>query len=100
MQVEQLSFFDESVTPLDFISCLRNFQFHENGAEVIEKNIDNITYFIGEFWTAKQRQGNPLHEISYRACFKPQLPEFFISRLTSKGDTVYDVATLFRTEKL
>ena len=27
---------------------------------------------------------------SYRACFKPQLPEFFIARLTQPGDGVYD----------
>ena len=45
---------------------------------------------INEFWTSAQRQGNSLHEISYRACFKPQLPSFFISRLTSLGDGVYD----------
>ena len=44
----------------------------------------------GEFWTASQRQGANLHEISYRACFKPQLPEFFISRFTQPGDFVYD----------
>jgi DNA methylase len=31
-----------------------------------------------------------LHEISYRACFKPQLPRFFIERLTARGDVVYD----------
>jgi len=43
-----------------------------------------------EFWTAKQRAANPLHEISYRACFKPQLPRFFIERLTRPGDIVYD----------
>src|SRR6185503_17923684 len=30
------------------------------------------------------------HEISYRACFKPQLPRFFIERLTAPGDVVYD----------
>jgi hypothetical protein len=27
--------------------------------------------------------------VSYRACFKPQLPEFFISRLTVRGEVVY-----------
>lgn len=43
-----------------------------------------------EFWTARQRQANRLHEISYRACFKPQLPRFFIERLTAPGDRVYD----------
>tara|TARA_B110000438_G_scaffold107194_1_gene105373 strand:+ start:2133 stop:3347 length:1215 start_codon:yes stop_codon:yes gene_type:complete len=46
--------------------------------------------FINEFWTAKQRQANNLHEISYRACYKPQLPKFFIDLLTKKGDVVYD----------
>src|SRR5258708_15158534 len=34
--------------------------------------------FVNEFWTAKQRQAHSLHEVSYRACFKPQLPRFFI----------------------
>src|SRR5215831_3861753 len=46
--------------------------------------------FVNEFWTAKQRQAHSLHEISYRACFKPQLPRFFIERLTQPGDLVYD----------
>lgn len=49
-----------------------------------------LPVYINEFWTAKQRQGNPLHEISYRACFKPQLPRFFIDRLSAKGDVVFD----------
>lgn len=43
-----------------------------------------------EFWTAKQRAAHSLHEVSYRACFKPQLPHFFIERLTQPGDVVYD----------
>lgn len=47
-------------------------------------------YRTGEFWTAKQRQANRIHEISYRACFKPQLPAYFIERFTRKGDVVYD----------
>jgi hypothetical protein len=45
---------------------------------------------VNEFWTSKQRAANSLHEISYRACFKPQLPRFFIQRLTAPGETVYD----------
>src|SRR5687768_13721378 len=49
-----------------------------------------IPTFVNEFWTAKQRAANNLHEISYRACFKPQLPRFFIERVTSPGDIVYD----------
>jgi hypothetical protein len=43
-----------------------------------------------EFWTARQRQAHSLHEVSYRACFKPQLPAYFIERLTQPGDIVYD----------
>ena len=43
-----------------------------------------------ELWTPKQRQGNSLHEVSYRACFKSQLPNFFITRLSQPGDRVYD----------
>ncbi len=43
-----------------------------------------------EFWTSKQRQASSIQEISYRACFKPQLPRYFIERFTVKGDTVYD----------
>lgn len=45
--------------------------------------------FVNEFWTAQQRQANSLQEISYRACFKPQLPRFFIERLSKPGDVVY-----------
>ena len=44
----------------------------------------------GEFWTSKQRQASSLHEVSYRACFKPQLPRYFIERYSSPGDLVYD----------
>src|SRR5258708_4411138 len=46
--------------------------------------------FVNEFWTARQRQASSLHEVSYRACFKPQLPRFFIERLTQPGEVVYD----------
>ena len=49
-----------------------------------------VRKYTGEFWTSRQRQASSLHEISYRACFKPQLPGFFISLLTNTGDTVYD----------
>ena len=45
---------------------------------------------VSEFWTAQQRRGHSLHEISYRACFKPQLPEYFIDRYTVLGDLVAD----------
>ena len=49
-----------------------------------------VPVFTNEFWTSKQRAAHPLHEVSYRACFKPQLPRFFIERLTQPGDLIYD----------
>jgi hypothetical protein len=56
-----------------------------DGGRVIELEV-----FLNEFWTARQRAAHSLHEVSYRACFKPQLPRFFIERLTQPGDAVYD----------
>ena len=49
-----------------------------------------VPTFVNEFWTSRQRAAHSLHEISYRACFKPQLPRFFIDRLTAHGAAVYD----------
>ncbi len=49
--------------------------------------------YVNEFWTAKQRGGHSLHEISYRACFKAELPRFFLSLLhppQKKPVMVYD----------
>ncbi len=51
---------------------------------------DEYPLFINEFWTSRQRQAANLHEVAYRACFKPQLPRFFIQLLTSPGEVVYD----------
>jgi hypothetical protein len=49
-----------------------------------------VPTFTNEFWTSRQRAAHSLHEVSYRACFKPQLPRFFIERLTQPGARVYD----------
>jgi len=88
-----------------FVNVLENFRLNEipntlfqneevdNNSTVIEsikiKNIE-VKKYINEFWTAKQRQANSIHEVSYRACFKPQLPRFFITNLTKENDFVYD----------
>jgi hypothetical protein len=56
----------------------------ENGS------LARVPTFVNEFWTSRQRAAHSLHEISYRACFKPQLPRFFIDRLTEPGAVVYD----------
>ncbi len=73
-------------------------EFNEFGAPTqrlqtrIEREgvLHDVPTFVNEFWTSKQRDAHSLHEISYRACFKPQLPRFFIERLTLPGQTVYD----------
>jgi hypothetical protein len=74
--------------PESFLNTLRRFSF--DGAPTEEVETDGLRYFVNAFWTAGQRRGHSLHEVSYRACFKPQLPDFFIQRLTEPGDRVYD----------
>ena len=71
-----------------FLATVR--QFFAFGTPTQELCDSGILYLVNEFWTAKQRQAHAIHEISYRACFKPQLPEFFISRLTEPGESVHD----------
>jgi hypothetical protein len=68
--------------------------FHEFGEETRVEDFPDpkigLPVYRNEFWTSKQRAASSLHEISYRACFKPQLARFFISRLTCPGEVVYD----------
>ena len=49
-----------------------------------------VPVYTGAFWTSRQREGHNLHEIAYRACFKPSLPKYFIEKYTSEGQLVYD----------
>lgn len=84
------------------IDYLKEYTFEENdnlslfptdNSTLIESiNIRGVKVnkYINEYWTAKQRQSFSIHEISYRACFKAQLPRFFINLLTEPGDIVYD----------
>jgi len=58
-------------------------------SEVVAEG-ERIPRWSREFWTSRQRQASSLHEVSYRACYKPQLPRLFIERLTQPGDRVYD----------
>lgn len=58
----------------------RRIELHSSGCPII----------TDEFWTAKQRQAISIHEISYRACFKPQLPNYFINLFSKELDVVYD----------
>jgi hypothetical protein len=59
-------------------------------AALADGRVAAVPTFVNEFWTSRQRAAHSLHEISYRACFKPQLPRFFIDRLTAPGALVYD----------
>lgn len=70
---------------IDQISSFAGF-----GAQTERIEEAGIPYLINEFWTSGQRKAHSIHEVSYRACFKPQLPEFFISRATTAGDHVLD----------
>lgn len=91
-----------SFSQFNIASYLKDFSFLEDSlfsyhttknrtrVETITIDGHQVTKFINEFWTAKQRQASSLHEIAYRACFKPQLPRFFIKLLTLPGDVVYD----------
>jgi hypothetical protein len=49
-----------------------------------------VRRYTAELWTSAQRKASSIHEISYRACFKPQLAGFFIERFSEEGDLVYD----------
>ena len=64
--------------------------WRQYGRATVTGDYGGVPVFTNEFWTAKQRAAHSLHEISYRACFKPQLPRFFIDRLTAPGDVVFD----------
>ncbi len=71
-----------------FSAAVRHFA--GQGTATVETEDAGIPYLVNEFWTAVQRAAHSIHEISYRACFKAQLPEFFIERLTHEGERVYD----------
>ncbi len=60
------------------------------GKATVVGDYAGVPVFVNEFWTSRQRAAHSLHEISYRACFKPQLPRFFITRLTVSGEVVFD----------
>ena len=79
-------FVEEIISFDDFgkTTVLTPFEWDVNGRKGLTMKA------VNEYWTSGQRQANSLHEISYRACFKAQLPEFFISRLSKPGDGVYD----------
>lgn len=71
---------------------LRSFFEFNRFTETEERHFEDLRVLVyeNEFWTSKQRNGHSLHEVSYRACYKPQLPGFFIERFCEPEDVVYD----------
>jgi hypothetical protein len=102
MGVSQRSLFDDSSEPEvvpdrgAIAGHLADFRWEGKPTSVFTTTVAfdggslALNTFVNEFWTSRQRAAHSLHEISYRACFKPQLPRFFIERLTRPADTVYD----------
>jgi hypothetical protein len=77
----------------DINRVLRTFRGPDGShpsSELLDCGGETIRKYTSEFWTSRQRQASSIHEVSYRACFKPQLPRFFINSLTKPGDLVYD----------
>lgn len=73
----------------------RNFEVSTDSAgtnKEVARRATSLTVpvYEEELWTSRQRQANALHEVSYRGCFKPQLPHYFLERLSSEADLVYD----------
>ena len=82
---------------LNFDSALATGSLRVQGASIPSRRArsrevpaQEVPVYQSEMWTALQRQASSIHEISYRACYKPQLPAYFIDRLTEPGDMVYD----------
>ena len=98
VNASQLSLFENTTVlktkneAIEFCQSLTQFADFGNETIVHQKSIGNksLSIYTNEFWTAKQRQSDSIHEVSYRACFKAQLPRFFIESLTKKNDVVYD----------
>ena len=88
------TFVSEKSFSIDIAEFLRAFKLPDapRRTRVERVTIDGhpIDKFVNEFWTSRQRQAASIHEVAYRACFKPQLPRFFIMLLTQPGDMVYD----------
>jgi len=81
--------FDSDLAPVDGDLFDRSRQAQLRSEDVTIGGC-NTRRIEGELWTSGQRQAASIHEVSYRACFKPQLPAYFIKRFTAEDDLVYD----------
>lgn len=66
------------------------FDFMEESPQESYTQNGDYAVITKELWTSMQRQASSIHEVSYRACFKPQLPNYFIQLFSKPGDTIYD----------
>ena len=96
MQASLFPELEASVEPCqswsDFHTELRDFDDFGTPTRCETWDFDGgqVAVYLNEFWTARQRACHSLHEVSYRACFKPQVPRFFIERLSAPGDAIFD----------
>ena len=74
--------------PSAFLERLRAFDAFGRTTDAF--SVEGIPYLMNAFWTQHQRAAHPLHEVPFRASFRPALPQFFIEGLTRVGDTVHD----------
>ncbi len=72
-------------THMDYVQSYLNFNSPDSLP--LELNIPTET---DEYWTSKQRACHSIHEISYRACYKPQLPAYFINKFCGPDSVIYD----------
>jgi hypothetical protein len=80
-----------ALNPRTATRSLRLRRTAQDSSEVSQKLTSlSVPVYESEFWTSRQRQASSIHEISYRACFKPQLPHYFLERLSTEADVVYD----------
>ena len=61
-----------------------------SGFDVLHDRFMGIDRITGEFWPARQRSGHSLHEISYRACYRPELPSFIMQILPDNHMPILD----------
>lgn len=81
--------FDSDLTLVNE-NLFEGFRKAELSSELVEIGGYPTRRIEGEFWTAGQRQASSIHEVSYRACFKPQLPGYFVKRFAPNNGIVYD----------
>lgn len=83
---------DANLRPTALLDELRAWRAF--GTATVEQRLAHdggeVPVLVNEYWTRAQREGHSLHEVSYRACFKPSLPAFFLERLSQPGDCVLD----------